>query len=462
MAFTVVLFSSFYKPDNSTRIPSGGDSFACNAVEPCGVVNPVISFAQGNGWNPSSYNYAQIPEWGRYYYINEWTFDKGRWFASMVSDPMTSFRGAILSREEYVIRSESEYDGDIIDQLYPAKSEFRVVSSQFKPFPYSSLSSGTFVLGVANGRSSSKGGITYYCGSQSDMSELFEFMYSSTDWLNGADIDDISNDLLKCLVEPAQFLSSMMWFPLSVDQIKTNVSAYVGAGWWQTDVLLPYVGGTVDLGGKFKRGTHPQAGRGNYLNYQPYTEFSVYIPPFGNISLNTFKFPVGKDIRFSIQIDTVTGVGTLFLYPDGEPVGSGQVFQAQIGVPIAITTFKSDLLGALTSIGSAVGNATNITSAIFGTVGAVGDAAKLISPDVSVVGSNGNMSVYANNASATAIYKTIADEDIGHHGRPLFKKRLLSSLRGYTQIRDFDTNLPCTLTEQQQIKAYAESGMYIE
>lgn len=460
MAFNVTLYSNYYKPSNSTRLPDGGTDYPCNTVEPCAVVNPRISFNQGYAWNPSAFNYAHIADWGRYYWITDWTFDSGRWYASMKSDTLTSFREAILSREEYVVRSESEWDGNIIDQFYPAKTSFSISSSEFKPFSMNTLATGTFVLGVANG--GSRGGVSYYCGSQDEMSSLFDFMYDNTDWLNGLDIDDISNDLLKCLVEPAQFLSSLMWFPLSKSQIASSYGGFVHAGWWQTNINLNFITGMAELSGSLVRGEHPQAERGNYLNYPPYTEASVYVPGFGNIQLNLNKFPMGKRIKLTIQIDTVTGQGTLFLYPEGSSIGSGQQLTAQIGVPIQLTSFTSDILGAITSVGSAIGTATNIASAIFGTIGAVGDAAKLLSPDVSTVGSNGNMSVFANNASATITYKLLVDEDIHHNGRPLFKRKTLSTLSGFTQIKDFDTNLPCTITEQNEIKAMAESGFYIE
>lgn len=462
MAFNVVLYSGFTKPDNSTRLPDTGDTFPCLVVEPCGVINPRISLANGVAWNPSKYNYAYIQEWRRYYWVNEWTFDSGRWYVELTVDTLTSFKDEILSREEYIVRSASEYDLSIIDQLYPAKAEYRVVNGEFRPFAYNTLRTGTFVLGVANGRSSSVGGVTYYCGSQDDMSSLFEFMYSSTDWLNGADIDDISDDLLKCLVEPAQFLSSLMWFPLSVDQVKSQYGGYVGAGWWQTDVNLNYAQGMVVLEGQFNRGSHPQQARGTYLNYQPYTVAKMYVPPFGSVEINLEKYPPNSTVKFQIQIDTVTGAGMLFIYPEGAPVGSGQQFFAQIGVSIAITSMQSDILGAITTVGTTVAHSSNIASAVFGTIGAVADAAKLVSPDVTVVGTNGNMSVYQNNASLTATYKMLVDEDLLHHGRPLFKKKKLGDLTGFTQVRDFDTNLPCTLPEQKIIKNYLEGGIFIE
>lgn len=462
MAFDVTLYN-FTKPDNSTAIPSGGSTFPCLVMEPCGIINPRISFNQGSSWNPANYNYMYIPTWRRYYWVNDWNFDAGLWYAVGTVDPLASFREEIFSLEEYVVRSESEYDLTIIDQLYPAKAEYHVAGSEFRPFAYDSLDTGTFVLGVANGKDGSVGGITYYVGTQSDLSKLFQFMYNTTDWLGGLDIDDISNDLLKCLVNPEQYLNSLMWFPLAKSDMQSSVSAYVGAGWWNTDILLPYAKSTYKSRVySISRGAHPQSARGTYLNYAPYTSCKIYVPAFGNYELNLDKFPVGSQMHFQLQIDLITGKGTVFVYPDGSSVGGGQIFEAQVGVPISLTTMTSDILGGITAVGNAVGHAQNIVSGIFGAVGAVADAAKMISPDVSVLGTNGNLSTYANNGCLTSTFKLLVDEDIAHHGRPLFKRKKLGDLSGYTQIRDFDTKLPCTLTEHNQIKSAMERGVYIE
>lgn len=461
MSFTCTLYS-FQKPINSTKLPGSGDNFPCTAVEPCSVVNPTVSLYNGPDWNPSGYNYAYISDFGRYYWINECTTDHGRWYISMTSDPLASFRSQILSRIEYVIRAESKYNLNIVDQYYPATSDYAFVSQGFRPFAANELSSGTFVLGIANGRDSSIGGITYYCGEQSELSQLFEFMYNTTDWLGGANIDDISNDLLKCLVNPGQYISSLMWFPLAKEEIMTPVSAYVGAGWWQTDILLSYTKGLATKHGRFKLVPHPQAERGTYLNRAPYTTINVYVPGFGTFPLNTDKIAAGDSFELDIQIDTVTGSGTLFIYPADQEIGSGQQFTAQIGVPIAVTSMNSDILGGATAIGSSIAKSDNIISGIFGAIGGIADAAKMMSPDVSVVGTNGNMSVFENNACVNIVYKKIADEDIGHFGRPLCERILLSDLHGFVMVKDFDPNLSCTEEEQRKVKTLVEGGFYIE
>lgn len=460
--FNVTLYQNFAKPYNSTKIPSDGENFPCLIVEPSGIINANISFNQGVAWNPSAYNYAYIEDWKRYYYITEWSFDSGRWYATLQCDVMASWKTEILSASEYIVRSATEFDLSVIDMLYPATTNYSIESVQFPLFDANTIQDGIFVVAIANGKSGSVSGITYYVATFNEMVELFSFLYENTDWLNGPDIDDISNDLLKCLVNPAQFISSVMWFPMSLDIVDLSGSTKVGAAWWETDMYLPTIAGSVTVQEKLGRFRHPQESRGTYLNYAPYTSMKLYVPAFGTFELNLDKFPTSSLINIDIQIDMVTGQGTLFVYPSGKGVGAGQQITAQVGVSVAITSMQSDILGALTSVGSAVGQATNITSGIFGTIGAVGDAAKMISPDVSVIGSTGNMSVYKNNGCLVAVFKNLVEEDLQHHGRPLFKKRVLGSLSGFTQVRDFDTNLPCTLPEQQEIKSIAEGGFFIE
>lgn len=466
--FTVTLYS-FQKPNNSMRLPSGGGDFPAMAVEPCSVVNPTISFNQGVDWNPSGYNYAHISEFNRYYWITEWTFNAGIWYATMSVDPLASFKDEILSREEYVIRSASEWDLDIPDGKYPAQQDPTFVSQKASSvYSADTLADGTYVLGVANGYTSSVGGITYYCGTQDEMASVFEFMYANTDWFNGPSIDEISTDLQKCLFNPAQYLTSLMWFPFSMDDVSSSISRYVGAGWWELGVSLHTPVGKVEKEVRLGRPNHPQYSRGHYLNYAPYTTSRVYVPGFGSVDLNLDRYRTGSPIA-KIQVDVITGQGQLCIYPSDGDIGSGQVVNGQIGVPIALTSMMSDPIGAVSTItnGAAAGASggsilSSIVGGVLGAAGSVYSAAQELTPDVTVMGGNGNMSIFQNPITQTVLYKTLVEEDMIHFGRPLMKKRTLSSLSGFTQVEHFDTNLTATLTEQQQIKAYMESGVYIE
>lgn len=60
--------------------------------------------------NPSSYNYAYIPEFGRYYFISDMVHvSKGLWRISMQVDVLESFKNYILDLG--VILSDTENTG---------------------------------------------------------------------------------------------------------------------------------------------------------------------------------------------------------------------------------------------------------------------------------------------------------------------------------------------------------------
>ena len=88
MALTVDLYS-FSKRDNSTKHPTGSPTtYSCILKEECGVINPVIVIQEIG--NPSGYNYAYIPSFGRYYWIKEWTWVLGRWEAELYTDVLAT------------------------------------------------------------------------------------------------------------------------------------------------------------------------------------------------------------------------------------------------------------------------------------------------------------------------------------------------------------------------------------
>ena len=86
-----VEFYTFSKNPNSTKQPNGdGTIYSCNLIEPCSVVNPVIALAIQT--KPYGFNYAKIPEFGRFYFVNDWTYSGGRWIATLNVDVLASWK----------------------------------------------------------------------------------------------------------------------------------------------------------------------------------------------------------------------------------------------------------------------------------------------------------------------------------------------------------------------------------
>ena len=76
MSYTVT-FWSFAKKDNSTKQPIGvGTSYVCEIADTSGILAPTIKL-HTSFTDPSSYTYAQISDFSRYYFVNNWRYDRG-------------------------------------------------------------------------------------------------------------------------------------------------------------------------------------------------------------------------------------------------------------------------------------------------------------------------------------------------------------------------------------------------
>ena len=119
-----VKFYTFSKKVNSTARPSSGAVVAefSNVLikSGSGVVSPVLSISTSA--NVSKWNYCYISDWTRYYFIKEWTWDNGQWIAYLAIDVMATYKNEIGSSTQFVTRSSSSSDGDVIDTAYPTKS----------------------------------------------------------------------------------------------------------------------------------------------------------------------------------------------------------------------------------------------------------------------------------------------------------------------------------------------------
>lgn len=463
MSFTIFLYSSFTKPDNSTRMPaSEGASYECLVVEPCGVINPSISFNQGVSWNPTKYNYAYIPDWERYYWANEWTFVNGRWYVSLTVDALASWKNRILELDEYVLRSSAMSDGFIVDNIYPATSQIREYINNTFVWPKPSLSQGAYVIGIMGKNTSTVGGVSYYVTNAAFLNVLMSHMMGNTDWIGKP--SEISEDLLRCLVNPTQYITSVNWFP--VEPWGSGTSE-VYAGWWNTNVGLPPCDNAPVI--NVNLGTipqHPQSARGDYLNKSPFTEITLELPPFGRFTLNPDTFYAGADVRANITMDAVSGMGSMQVYSD--VIGEGMMSQCKIGVALSVGQSTASTLGAaggtLITPQSGIQQipGMGLDRAYVGAMSGIGNALQTVHGEVNCIGQNGGTAMYQLPATLKVVHHLIVDEDNMHFGRPLCKKVSLGSLTGFVQVKHFDSNIGCTKTEQDMIKNYAEGGFFIE
>ena len=168
-----VKFWAFAKRLNSTAQPTASAAYTFDALSlkaESGVLTPVLEIFQSQLWNPSSYNYAQIVEYGRYYFVTEWTWVLGHWECQLECDVLATWKTDIGSSTMYVVRAASEYDAGIVDTLYPTRYGPRVMFHDSVSFGFdqdlsgageTSTYSGCYVIGIA---ANSNGVSSYYTG----------------------------------------------------------------------------------------------------------------------------------------------------------------------------------------------------------------------------------------------------------------------------------------------------------
>lgn len=470
MAFNVDLYT-FSKRYNSTKVPTGaGTQYSCILKEPSGVLNPRIALNLGITGNPSGYNYAHISTWNRYYYVKEWSFERGFWIADLDVDVLATYKSAIGSASLYVLRASAANNGAIVDNYYPCKTGCNFVSTAITS-PYNST--GCYVIGIVN-KAGMFGSITYYALSRSNMATLLNGLLTSVvDPLNGFSASDASMELQLSIVDPIQYIKSAVWLPVPIssitsDQTETDLNVF---NWTISGVTAYRVSNpSIILRNNVALTNHPDySARGSYVNSKPYTLATLFMPPFGVVELDTTVTCNAASIDADIYIDANTGEGNLVISCNGIVINK---IDAQVGVPIQIAQVARDYLGAVTSVASGVssvisgavaGGPAGIAGAVAGGISAIGSAVDAITPRANTIGSSGNFSVLTAKAPELDFqFFRPVDDDNAQNGRPLCEIRQPSNLTGYMLIQDGDVAISGTMTEAEEVQRLLETGFYYE
>lgn len=115
--------------------------------EESNVITPTILIEVEN---PSAYNYAYIPTFGRFYFIKEFiSVRTNLWRIILESDPLESFKNEILSNS--VIISDTEITGAFNYLSGDVWKSSVKESTDILQFPNGLLNSGEFILITAGG-----------------------------------------------------------------------------------------------------------------------------------------------------------------------------------------------------------------------------------------------------------------------------------------------------------------------
>lgn len=463
-------FYVFPKRTNSTKLPTSGTDYNIEVKAPCNIINPEIKISTNA--NPTGYNYCYIPTWGRYYWVKNWTYSNSLWTALLVVDTLASYRDQIGNSIEYVLRSSAQYDGTISDGLYPATSKVQSVTSAFQGGFAETISGGFFVIGFIAKAANSIGATTYVIMTPGNAKKLSAKLLTDVSYLS-IDNTEISDSLTKVLFNPYQYIVSCNYFPFGISEITAHLPlvSSVDVGWWSIDVPCWILGeDNNNLTKSVSVGIpkHPQAAsRGWYCNASPYTDYTIFLQPFGVIPLEASKLWSATTLSIQYMVDLFTGDSILRIFTDTNQLVHETT--AKLGVPIQLSNITFDIpsgIGGLlhTGIAAAVGGLqAAVSGGSFSDVGnGILNAAQATNADVASKGATGSTIAFDSVPYMVARFKILTDDNNTDHGRPLCKRVKISTIPGYIMVDDPDIALAATAEEIDSVKSYMKNGFFYE
>lgn len=479
--FMVVKLATFSKRENSTKQFNGTwVEKTCYLKENCSIINPSIELMRDA--TLINYNYAYIPDFNRYYFIDDTIIDAECIHLILRCDVLASFKTAIGSSSEYILRAASDYDGDVIDNLYPTKADCVFdIGSSVGAFDENNI---TYVVGILNNTSGNKVGVTkYYAMDSGELNSLITFLFGNnpndyidnmSTFITGMTVE-FQNAIIRSLANPSQFIVESYALPYKpdVDSSETLTIGYlpsycsgnpIKSGTLQKKVIPSTISLTLP--------SHPLAAtRGHYLSSAPFTRYWLDLGVFG-------LYPLDASIAINYPSVDLSVTGDMF----GNvrcTISLGahiiDVLHANVKCNFPIAQVSYDVLGAATGVISSLAtgqtsvdadDASALSGAVIGGVakGASGilSGLKTLMPQVQRQGNQGTfLNAFTNFTSRAAFFMPV-DEDNAHRGRPLCEVRQISSLSGYILVADSDIAIAGTKEENQQIKNYMNAGFYYE
>ena len=463
------IFYQFAKRTNSTKRPSGGQEFGIDLKSPCNIINPEIKIATHS--DPTGFNYCYLPTFSRYYWVKNWTYSDALWTASLTVDTLASYQDQIGNSTEYVVRSSAQYDGTISDSLYPAKATVQSVTNAFQGGFAETISEGFFVIGFIAKAANSIGAVTYVVMTPGNAKKLSAKLLTDVSYLS-IDNAEISDSLTKILFNPYQYIVSCNYFPFSIAEITAHLPlvSSVDVGWWSVDVPCWILGeDNNNLTKSVSVGIpkHPQAAsRGGYCNASPYTDYTIFLQPFGVIPLDASKLWGATTLSIQYTVDLFTGDSILRMFTDTNQLVHET--SAKLGVPIQLSNITFDVPsgGGLLQTGIAAafgGLQAALTGGSFSDVGnGILNAAQATNADVASKGATGSTIAFDSVPYMVARFKILVDDNNEDHGRPLCKRVQLSTIPGFIMVDDPDIALNATAAEIDSVKSYLKNGFFYE
>lgn len=481
-----VLFYTHSKRSNSLKRPTtGGVSRTCVLKDDCSITSPVLELSLSEY---PAYNYAYIPDFGRYYYVSDWTYYRGVWNCSLSVDVLTSWRDNILSTVAHVEYSTSDYSMDYTDNRITPTQEKEIITSS-TPITLSAFdSTGCYILSVistdANGYN---GACAVYALTQAQLAEFSRTITAEGFW------DTIWESLKNTFNNPFEAIVSCRWIPFSVSSLSGTVKN-IFITYADTNVQGKLL--TDNFVSQSSSMSLPRADvNPSFLDVSPFTSATLYLPFIGTVALDVDAYYKSDLVSISMKCDVVTGD---IVYTIGSSFTAfTSTYSGNCATQIPLSNSMVDSLGMLASTAGVIGGVVSTVRAIKSPISvltssynetksmlsretaiqagalATGASALGVAKSAEVhtstngalssrIGAKVSLSIQMVVMRSRVLETILSASRIATFGLPCYKTLQLSNLNGYCQCNGASVSAPATDAEINAINSLVNSGIYIE
>lgn len=455
--------STFQPADDTVKFTA-----SCNLKESSGVLNPTISLSFTMESKPYDLNYAYIPLFNRYYYVTDWVYKDRLWWANLEVDVLSTYKTTIENRSYYILRCSAKKNDQITDTLYPVLGRANrtiIDGDNLWGSAESGWANGTFIVGIVG-----QDGLTdYFAMGLGQFQKFAKAMFERCDWLktDGGGLNSFGDDVIKAVVNPAQYVTSVMWLPPGLSPGGTDMVG-INLGWWSLELptgmkKTPSNSLRVHIQKTITPTNHTQYDTlGAYVNNYPFRKICLHVPVFGSMWLDSSKIRSGESIVLDLQVDFRTGLGYLqVMVKIKETYCVLETRYAQVGIPLQVSDLKTDILSSIGNTIGAVGSqlSGNYLGVGLGVGSALVDA---IAPEVTTMGSPGSTCNIGGKIKMMVYSYEQTTHDNSHQGSPLCEHNTMKSIgEGFYIVSDGSTPLNGAYTEEiNSVTNYLESGVY--
>ena len=467
-----VRFYDFSKRKNSTLQPSSSyTEKECLLKENTSLHDPVLQLA---GSANVSNNYAYVPDWDRYYFVQDYvSIANGLTEYYLTEDVMASHKSEISACSCRVAFCTNPYYSTLNDPriaVHTTKDIQGSTSGQILN------TTGCYIFTVLNNESNGVGCATSYALNQDGMDKVKQWLSDDSVY---AALTNFFNDT------PMSAVFACTWIPFSltdvpgtaVTDLKFGNRTLNGDHYYIATGDAKRVSGFAVISGTASVSCHLRYPVTDFRAVEPYTSGTIYLPGIGNLDLNMSDWIDSTKINVSYTFEVVTGNMEYLLFTDNGALVQSASCNIASQCPLGQITMNSN--GMVSGIGTAV--AAGVALFATGGAGMAGAAAAgaLISGAANTVLSYNKRSPSVSGASGGRIAAlwpyidhieySVDTEDpedstgyIAIKGRPLGEVVTISSCLGYVECDGASVSIEGSDRERDEINQIMNTGFYFE